>query len=114
MSWQLELSNALCALRIDHTNSTTAKADVGLLRRRIASDVVGVLQIDAANRGKGLRIVNIACATLVVCDDQPSGLCHIANALRVSKTCDGMNALSFLQVDYFQAVVAQRADKQPL
>src|SRR4051794_11681522 len=51
MPCQIERSDALRALRIDHTDSTAAESDIGLPSRHVAAHVVGVvLEINVADQ----------------------------------------------------------------
>ncbi len=51
---------------------------------------------------------------LIARDENTIELSNVTDALRRAETRDGMNALALPQIDYFNAVVAERADKQSL
>jgi hypothetical protein len=98
---------------VDDPYSTAAKAHINSFRCAIVTHVVGVIgKIHFANKLKGIGIIDVANSPFIICDEQAIQLRNKCNSLGRSEATDRVNALAFVQVDYFDSVIAQRANKQ--
>src|SRR5438105_6382556 len=115
MGGEFNRSNLFSIDCVDDPYSTAAKAHINSFRRVIVTNVVGVIgKIHFANKLKGIGIIDVANSAFIICDEQAIQLLNKGNTLGRSETTDGVNALAFVQVDHFDRVIAQSANKQPL
>ncbi|MEY2574972.1 MAG: hypothetical protein QOF80_459 [Verrucomicrobiota bacterium] len=113
MRRQFDCARPLAVGRVDDRYSTVPEADKNLLRHAIVTHVVGViLQINGADELPRFRIVNLALTAFVVRHEKPILQGKIRQALRCAEAAKGVNTLTLSQIEYFHAVVAQRADEQ--
>ena len=112
MGGEFNRSNLFSIDCVDDPYSTAAKAHINSFRRVIVTHVVGVIgKIHFANKLKGIGIIDVANSAFIICHEQAIALGNKGNTLRRSETTDRVNALAFVQVDHFDCVIAQRANK---
>ena len=107
MGGEFNRSNLFSIDRVDDPYSTAAKAHINSFRRAIVTNVVGIIaKLHFANNLKGIRIIDFASSTFIICDEQAIQLRNKSNTLGRSETTDAVNALAFAQVHHFDSVIA--------